>query len=179
MPGPNGKPTAMEFLMELQKRVAALEEWKASVVAAFAGTAPGGAPKVATDRELDSKYGDEELKYDPRGWDGPSYVGNRMSETDVEYLLFLAEGNEDYAHYLLTGPKRDDPKSKKSAGYRYKSARLARGWAKRLEDGWTPKTPRREQSQEQTENPFRKPVPAAQEPPQLAPDDDEDDSIPF
>jgi hypothetical protein len=38
----------------------------------------------------DPKWGDPEVKYVPKKWDGPSFVGYRFSGCPVHFLEFLA-----------------------------------------------------------------------------------------
>lgn len=94
-------------------------------------------PAVASDRDLDSSYGDPLVKNDPKRWDGQSYKGFHFSETEPDYLDCVAEfkewsaGKDDE-----TGAKdaRGQPKSK----WAKLDAQRARGWAARLRVGWKP-----------------------------------------
>lgn len=104
-------------------------------------SATGG--NAAPDRDLDSQWGDEQIKKDPPRWKkagGASYEGSHMSECDPEFLDVLAEfkewtagQNDEKAH----GNGPDGAKFAKYAGYDRKSAARARGWAARLRSGWT------------------------------------------
>ena len=128
--------TAEEQIAALTLRVAVLEEFVSALKGILGGTSARG---VASERELDGERGDPTIKYDPRDWTGASYVGKKFSQTDPEYLAFLADGAEDYAGYLR---RKGDAASLKNAGYRERDARLARGWLARLEKGgWTPPPP--------------------------------------
>lgn len=97
-------------------------------------------PDVAPARELDSQYGDPVIKKDPKGWRGPSFQGKRLSQTTPEYLDTLAELKDWMAEQET---KKGTPEGDKYAAFSRKDAARARGWAKRLRDGWKPpKEPR-------------------------------------
>src|SRR3990167_6273958 len=56
------------------------------------------APKaLASDRELDGKYGDPVVKFDPRDWTGPLCKGRRLSECPADFLELLAETFDYFA----------------------------------------------------------------------------------
>lgn len=86
---------------------------------------------VAPDSDLDSQYGDERIKFDPRDWKGSSMKGATMSECPPEYLESLATSFDWFAR------KNADNGDSKKAGYDKRSAARARGWARRKLDGWT------------------------------------------
>jgi hypothetical protein len=83
---------------------------------------PGGTGRVATDAELDGKYGDGKVVCDPRDWQGASFKGGRMSECPAEYLDLLAVVLDGFAD------TETDAKKKK---YKRDDAAKARGWAAR------------------------------------------------
>lgn len=85
---------------------------------------------VASDAELDSQYGDPEIKYDPKEkwWTGASFVGRTFSRCSPEYLDAYAKSCEARAYAISKDPEGDP----KKAGYAAKDARLARGWAARV-----------------------------------------------
>ena len=89
-------------------------------------------PAVADDQELDSKYGDEPVKFDPRDYTGRSCKGLSMSQCPADFLDCLATS---YEHFARKNADNGDPKK---AGYDRRSAARARGWAKRLRGGWKP-----------------------------------------
>ncbi len=91
--------------------------------------------RVATDAELDAKYGNEPIRRNPSGkyWSGASYEGKRLSACPPEYLDALAE-YKDACVYM--NEKSGDPSKAKYAGYDRRDASLARGWARRLRAGW-------------------------------------------
>lgn len=93
-----------------------------------------GAPTIADDRDLDSQFGNPEIKKDPPRWTGPSFVGGRFSDTTPEYL-------ETLAGFLDWKANESDKKGEvlKNGAPRSKFIRLdaarARGWRKRLLQG--------------------------------------------
>lgn len=93
------------------------------------------APKpVATDRDLDGKYGDVEIHVMPRDWSGPSFKGRRMSEAPAELLDLLAVMLDQFAD----NDERDGKltaKGKPTAGFKRADAARARGWAARVRAG--------------------------------------------
>lgn len=107
---------------------------KATDRSSSSSTAKGG--KVASDRELDSDWGNPVVRKDPRGWKGDSFVGCRFSECPPEYLDELA------SLFDWMGDKDEEEgktyKGKPTAPYKRSDAGRARGWAKRLRDGWKP-----------------------------------------
>lgn len=97
------------------------------LVRAMVQSAP---PEVADDRELDSQYGDPEVKFDPRDWTGNSMKGRHMSECPPDFLDMLASTFDYFAR------KSEEAGETTSAGkpiapYKRKDAARARGWAKR------------------------------------------------
>lgn len=93
------------------------------------------APKaVASDKELDSKYGNPVVKFMPRDWTGPSYKNRTMSECPPELLDLLAETLDYFARQAEEKDERTD-KGKPVAEFKRADAARARGWAKRIRDG--------------------------------------------
>lgn len=92
-----------------------------------AKTAP---PEIADDRELDSQYGDPQVKFMPRDWTGDDYKGARMSECPAELLDMLAE-TFDYFARKAEESNELTSSGKPVAPYKRKDAARARGWAKR------------------------------------------------
>jgi len=91
------------------------------------------APKdVASDQELDSQYGDEKIRFDPRNWKGQSCKGRTMSQCPAEFLDMLADGHDYFAQ------KNSSAGEDKKSRYDRMSAARARGWAKRIRAGWKP-----------------------------------------
>jgi hypothetical protein len=126
-------------LLQLQRDVA---EIKAAVAggARSNGAAPGargngGGGGVADDRDLDSEYGNFSIKRDPPRWNGQSYVGYKLSETEPEYLDVLASFKDWQADKDEEQGKKD-AKGRPTAPMNRKDAARARGWAARLRAGW-------------------------------------------
>ena len=90
----------------------------------------GAAIEVASDADLDGKYGDPEIRRDPPRWDGPSYVGQKFSHCPADYLETLAGF---YEWKATKDEAKGDEQSKKYARYARQDAARARGWAKRLQ----------------------------------------------
>ena len=94
----------------------------------------GWQQKPATDAQMAERFGDPEVRKDPRRWAGESYVGAKYSQCPSDYLLVMAEFQEFKAGM---DAKKPDP-AKHSNGtpyyvYNRKDASLARGWARRNE----------------------------------------------
>ncbi len=85
---------------------------------------------AATEADLDSQYGDELVKFKPRGWTGDFIKDTPMSQCPPDFLDQLALAYDWFAQQKRAA---DDPK----AQYEERSARRARGWASRLRSGWT------------------------------------------
>lgn len=126
-----------------EARLAAIEARLAAVEARLASTPAttssikGGA--VASDADLDSEYGDEVIKKDPKKWleqGGESYVGCKMSECPSEYLRMLAslfdwmaDKDEEQGKTFTDRNGKERP----VAPINRKKAARARGWALRNE----------------------------------------------
>lgn len=83
---------------------------------------PAAPSRVATDAELNGKYGDPEVKFDPRDWAGETYKNKPMSMCPADYLDLLAIVLDRFA---------DGEKDAKKAGYKRDDAAKARGHARR------------------------------------------------
>jgi len=94
-----------------------------------AGSSSGAVGGMATDAEMAGKYGDPDVRFDPRDWTGESCKRMRFSECPAEFLDLLAPVLDDFA------AGETDPKKKT---YKLRDARLARGWAARQRAGWRP-----------------------------------------
>jgi hypothetical protein len=82
--------------------------------------------QAASDRELDSSYGNPKIKFSLRQWTGRDYKGALMSECEPEFLDMYAEA----LLYSADHPKPDaDPKY---TDWNRKDAARAAGWARRL-----------------------------------------------
>ncbi len=91
-------------------------------------------PTIASDRDLDGKWGDPEIKFMPRDWHGESYKGRRLSECPPDLLDQLAE-SFDYFGRRADEKGETTDKGKSVGDYRRADAARARGWAKRIRDG--------------------------------------------
>ncbi len=90
--------------------------------------------QVAPDRDLDGKYGDPVVKFMPRDWTGPSFVGQCFSECPPELLDMMAE----VAEYFATQDEisgKTTANGKPTADFKRADAARARGWAKRMREG--------------------------------------------
>lgn len=136
----NGSPEAVILLRSID---ASLKELVGIARAKRGGTSGGG---VASDRDLDGKYGDPEVKFNPRDWQGDSCKGLRMSQCPAEFLDLLAEtfdyfaGKAEQTNELHNG--------KPVAPYKRKDAERARGWAARVRSGKGGQAPQREPGDE-------------------------------
>lgn len=88
---------------------------------------------VATDADLDGKYGDPEVRFNPRDWTGESYKNARMSECPAEFLDMLAATFDYFAQ--KAEETNEQHNGKPTAPYKRKDAARARGWAKRIREG--------------------------------------------
>lgn len=127
--------SASEETLILLRRIAVAVEKLASGGASSSG-------EVASDRDLDSQYGDPEVRLNkmPRDWTGPSYKGRKFSECPPELLDMLADMFEYFAKKAEESGETHN--GKPVAPYKRKDAARARGWAKRIRDGkHTPAAP--------------------------------------
>lgn len=125
-------------------RIAALEARVTALESGGSKASGGGGGAVATDAELDNEWGDPPIKKSPKKWleDGnPDYAGSRMSECPSEFLLAVASLNDwmadkdDEAGKTYQPMKNGQPNGapRPASGFSRKTAKLARGWAKRNE----------------------------------------------
>jgi len=97
--------------------------------------ATANAPKpVADDADLDGKYGDPELRFNPRDWTGADFKGRHFSECPAELLEMAAETFDYFARQAEAKNELTD-KGKPVAQYKRLDAARARGWAKRVREG--------------------------------------------
>jgi hypothetical protein len=114
------------IVLELEKR--------ASSTAALAPAASVAA--IADAAELDSQYGNPDVRKDPPLWSkagGASYVGRKFNECPAEFLDALASF---FDWKVSKDIAKNTPDGDKYAGYGRKDAARARGWAKRIRDGY-------------------------------------------
>lgn len=102
------------------------------------GAAGATTKAVASDRELDGKFGDPELKFMPRDWTGASFKGSHFSECPPELLDMAAETFEYFARQADEKNERTD-KGKPVSDYKRLDAARARGWAARMRSGVHPR----------------------------------------
>jgi hypothetical protein len=87
--------------------------------------------EVATDEELNGRWGNPAVFKDPPRWEGQPYEGVQFSACPPEYLENLASFLEWRAQKEDEQDKRDKQGRPRSSWSR-KEAKLARGWADRL-----------------------------------------------
>lgn len=90
-------------------------------------------PEIASDKDLDSKYGDPEIRFDPKDWTGDSCKGLRMSECPAEFLDMIAETFDYFAR--KAEDEHEHYNGKPTAPLKRKDAARARGWARRVRAG--------------------------------------------
>jgi len=122
--------SATQESLDLLKRIATAAERCAIALEQMAKRSVTS--EVASDRDLDSQYGNEKVRFNPRDWTGDLYKGRYMSECPSEFLDMLADGHEYFA-------QKNAGNDEKKAGYDRRSAARARGWAKRIREGWQPR----------------------------------------
>lgn len=95
----------------------------------------GASKKVATDADLDGKYGDPVINAkDPRDWTGPSMKGRKFSECPAEYLDLVADRLDYFAEQAEKEGKLTST-GKPVAPFNRADAARARGWAWRIRQG--------------------------------------------
>lgn len=112
--------------MSIEDRLTALE------AAVFGkGGARKGAKPMTVDID-DPKWGDPEIRYVPKKWDGPSPLGQRMSQCSVRFLRFLASELESSARW------KDSNGKEEHAEWDRRDAAKAAAWADRKEQQGEP-----------------------------------------
>lgn len=89
--------------------------------------------EIASDRLLDSQYGNPEVKTMPRDWMGDNFSGCRMSECPAGLLDMVAERYDYYADKAEQEGATHN--GKPLAPYKRMDAAKARGWAARVRAG--------------------------------------------
>lgn len=120
----------------LKARLAAVEARLSALESGGAGKAPGG--EVADEADIDSQYGDEVIRKDPKKWiedGGESFASCRMSECPPEYLRavaslhdWMAKKDEEQGR---TYKDKKTGKDRPTAPFARKTAARARAWAMR------------------------------------------------
>lgn len=122
---------AIELLRSIDATLKALVD----IVQPLIMQARAAQPKViASDRDLDGKWGDPVLKFNPRDWTGPSFKNRRLSECPPALLDMVAETFEYFARQSDANNERTDA-GKRVSDYKRADAARARGWAKRIREG--------------------------------------------
>jgi hypothetical protein len=125
-------PYESESLSLLRQILAALQAG-----AITSPSQPLASVTIADDRDLDSQWGDEEVRVSPRDWTGEPMKGRRMSECSPAFLDMLAD-TLDYFARKNEASNALTAAGKPKAVYDRKGAARARGWAARLRSGWQP-----------------------------------------
>lgn len=95
----------------------------------------GASKKVATDADLDGKYGNPVINAkDPRDWTGPTMKGRKFSECPAEYLELVADRLDYFAEQAEKEGKLTST-GKPVAPFNRADAARARGWAWRIRQG--------------------------------------------
>lgn len=124
-------------IAKLEARVEQLEAVIRALGAVF-GSGGGGGAEAATDRELDHpQYGDPVVKMVPRDWPDKTLKGRKYSTCPPDFLDELASTFDYFAKKNEAAGELTD-RGKPKADFDRRSARLCRGWARRLRSGWTP-----------------------------------------
>lgn len=123
--------TERDILLSMERTL------KAMLALAQQRTARNAPKAIASDRDLDSQYGDPVLKFMPRDWTGESFKGCHFSQCPPELLEMAADTFEYFATQADAKDERTD-KGKPTSEYKRADAARARGWAKRLREGKAP-----------------------------------------
>ena len=110
----------------------------AAPVNPFNGPPVATVPAVAPDTDLDSNFGDEKIRFNPRDWTGESCLGRTMSECPAPFLESLAKVY-DYFAAKNEAAKAMTDKGQPKWVYDQRTASRARGWAARVKAGHKPK----------------------------------------
>ena len=99
----------------------------------------GTVPSIASDADLDGKYGNPEVKAkSPRDWTGDSMTGKYFSECPADYLDLVASRLDYFASQNDASDSADDVKK---ARFNRLDASRARGWAARIRGGYVAPAP--------------------------------------
>ena len=124
----NSEPTNAEILAQL-----ALQGRMLRAIAAHVGLVPDLVEiEPAGARELDSEWGNPEIKFAPKNWSGEPVVGRFMSDLQPTTLRALATDYARLARYYDEQGSKDN-KGRPKSYYARKDAGRALGWALRLE----------------------------------------------
>lgn len=120
---------------ELRKTLADHEKVIAGFRTALGLGGPAGAGDIASDADLDGEYGNEQIRMNPRDWKGTPRKGERMAHCEPEFLELYALTMDWFAS------ENEAKGNARKAKFDRLVAARARGWAKRLREGWTPPEP--------------------------------------
>lgn len=109
-------------------------------------SAPAKGAAVASDADLDGKYGNPNAGFDPRDWSGPSQKGKPLSDCPPDFLDMLAE-TLDYFAEKAEKEGTLTANGKPVAPYKRLDASRARGWALRIRSGKHKPAPESEEPQ--------------------------------
>ena len=122
---------------EAERLLASIDATLKAVLAALQGRGSTTAPSsdVATDADLDGRYGNPEVKAkDPRDWTGPSMKGRKFSDCPADYLDLVAS-RLDYFAETAEAEGKTTNSGKPVAPFNRADAKRARGWAARIRSG--------------------------------------------
>jgi hypothetical protein len=122
---------AVELLLQMRDSLASIDASLKVLVAQKRAESP---KPVASDRDLDGKYGDPVVKFMPRDWTGPTFKGRRFSECPADLLDMFANTFDWFADQAERTNERTD-RGKPVADFKRADAARARGWAKRIREG--------------------------------------------
>jgi hypothetical protein len=130
----------LDFIADMRHRLDAFE-------AKVTGAAPPqrqtvnaalGLPEPAPDADLDSQYGDPEVRTMPKDWQGQNLVGAKYSQCPADFLKMLAG-------LLMWQARKDEEAGKVTAkghpvaDFKRKDAARALGWLRRIEAARAPR----------------------------------------
>lgn len=92
---------------------------------------------VASDRDLDGKYGDPVLRFSPRDWTGQSFKNCHFSQCPPDLLDLVADTLDWFGRQADEKGELTD-KGKPVGDFKRADAARARGWAKRAREGRVP-----------------------------------------
>lgn len=122
---------AVDLLMQMRDSLASIDASLKVLVAQKRAEAP---KPVASDRDLDGKWGNPVVKFMPRDWTGPNFKDRRLSECPPDLLDLLASTFDWFGDQAERTNERTNS-GKSVADYKRADAARARGWAKRIRDG--------------------------------------------
>lgn len=135
----------------------------------------------ASDEDLDGPRGNPTIRFTPKRFRGPGYVGKRYSEASPEFLDAFAEALQ----WMADNPKTDSDEDAKKARWNLVDAARARSWARRIRSGAVPPPPEARALAGEAEQPSAPDAPSFEAPAFEAPsfddvsDADEDADTPM